>query len=55
MRVDDDFWLYSGGIYTKPEGSCGPTNAVDHSVLVVGYDSTGATPYWKIRNTWGEG
>ncbi len=62
------FWLYSGGILddTKCLAMEGATaaacaSAVDHDVLIVGYDkdaSTG-TDYWIVRNSfgaeWGEG
>ncbi len=38
------------GIFDSP--TC-YNDGVDHSVLVVGYDLSGTTPYWIIRNSWG--
>ena len=43
------FQLYSGGVMDST--SCG-TN-MDHGVLVVGYDASGDSPYWKVKNSWG--
>lgn len=43
------FQLYSGGVMDST--ACG-TN-LDHGVLLVGYSSTGTSPYWKIKNSWG--
>jgi len=43
------FQLYSGGVMDS--ASCG-TN-LDHGVLVVGYDTSGSSPYWKVKNSWG--
>lgn len=48
---------YTGGVYSA---SCsGGYYDLDHCVQLVGYDSTGSEPYWKVRNswasTWGEG
>jgi len=43
------FQLYSGGVMDST--SCG-TN-LDHGVLVVGYDTSGSSPYWKVKNSWG--
>jgi len=38
---------YTGGILKNCPGS------VDHCVQAVGYNSTGAEPYWIVRNSWG--
>ncbi|KAL7577232.1 hypothetical protein ACA910_003559 [Epithemia clementina (nom. ined.)] len=51
---------YDGGILTT-DSSCGcdPDTAtssnpcIDHAIVMVGYDDTGSTPYWIIRNSWG--
>merc|ERR1712113_1295656 len=46
--VDANSWnSYRGGVMT----SCG--NSVDHCVQVVGYGESGASSYWKVRNSWG--
>lgn len=50
---DPDFQFYRGGILTKPEGTC--STSVNHAVLLVGYNSTGDAPYWRIKNSWGIG
>ncbi|PRW45427.1 thiol protease aleurain-like [Chlorella sorokiniana] len=49
FSVQNSFYLYSGGIY--PASSCTGT-AVNHAMLVVGYDFTGPVPYWIVRNSW---
>jgi len=42
---------YSKGILNK---SCSHAyDDADHCVQLVGYDSTGSQPYWKVRNSWG--
>lgn len=44
---------YSSGVFSR---SCsGAWADLDHCVQLVGYDSTGAKPYWKVRNSWGTG
>jgi len=46
--VDANSWnSYRGGVMT----SCG--RSVDHCVQVVGYGESGASSYWKVRNSWG--
>jgi len=43
------FQSYTGGIMTS--AACG-TN-IDHAVVIVGYGTSGSTPYWLVRNSWG--
>ena len=45
------FFSYTGGIMTSASCNSSP-NYLDHAVQVVGYDTTGATPYWIVRNSW---
>jgi C1A family cysteine protease len=41
---------YSGGVLNK---TCSHAyDDADHCTQLVGYDSTGSQPYWKIRNSW---
>lgn len=44
------FQLYSDGVLTD-EG-CG--HDLDHAVLAVGYGVLETTPYWKVKNSWGD-
>ncbi|KAG8592486.1 hypothetical protein GDO81_000522, partial [Engystomops pustulosus] len=48
--VDALSWQdYLGGII-QHHCSSGHSN---HAVLVVGFDRTGNTPYWIVKNSWG--
>lgn len=42
------FQLYSSGIFTGPCGT-----KLDHGVTVVGYNNSGTTHYWIVKNSWG--
>jgi len=44
---------YTGGIINPASGDCSQVQ-LDHAIVIVGYDFTGATPYWIVRNSWGE-
>ena len=49
MTVYADFYDYVGQIYTHQYGE----EKGGHAVLIVGYDTTGSTPYWICKNSWG--
>jgi len=50
--VDASRWSsYKGGVMMATQ--CG--HNTDHCVQLVGYDATGSTPYWIVRNSWGTG
>merc|ERR1712187_999681 len=41
---------YKRGIYSKK--CSGASSKMDHCVQLVGFDKSGPTPYWIIRNSW---
>ena len=46
------FQLYTSGIYDDPNCS---SSGIDHTMLIVGYGmSDDSTPYWILKNSWGE-
>jgi len=45
------FQHYSRGVLNST--SCGTD--LDHCVTLTGYNSTAATPFWEIKNSWGTG
>jgi len=52
LNAGGDFWdNYSGGVL--PNTCSGAARDLDHCVQLVGFDKSGAEPYWKVRNSWG--
>lgn len=53
MYVYDDFFYYSGGIYSRTTGA---TYQGSHAIVIVGYgtDSSGKN-FWIVKNSWGTG
>jgi C1A family cysteine protease len=48
--VDAAQWqFYKSGVMTPSQ--CG--TSLDHCVQIVGYDTSAATPFWNVRNSWG--
>jgi len=43
-----DWQFYSGGIVSD---ACG--TSLDHGVLAAGYGTSGSSPYWYVKNSWG--
>jgi len=41
---------YKRGIFSKK--CSGASSQLDHCVQLVGYDKTGSSPYWIVRNSW---
>jgi len=44
---------YTSGIIDPASGDCSKTE-LDHAILIVGYGTEGAKPFWIVRNSWGE-
>jgi C1A family cysteine protease len=42
--------VYKRGVYSKK--CSGASEDLDHCVQLVGYDKSGTTPYWIVRNSW---
>jgi len=49
--VDAESWQSSPGGLLLPGAGCG--QSLDHCVQAVGYATSGSTPYWIVRNSWG--
>jgi len=43
---------YTSGIIQPTAGECSQVQ-LDHAIVIVGYDFTGAVPFWIVRNSWG--
>ncbi|GMI55305.1 hypothetical protein ScalyP_jg4996 [Parmales sp. scaly parma] len=55
IAVDaSSFNSYQGGVMTADSCHSEP-NFLDHAIQIIGWDTTGDTPYWIVRNSWAEG
>jgi C1A family cysteine protease len=43
--------LYKKGVAAPSKAKCSHSE-LDHAVLIVGFDTAAATPYWIIKNSW---
>jgi len=43
---------YTGGIINPSAGDCSKTS-LDHAIVIVGFGTSGSTPFWIVRNSWG--
>ena len=50
IEVQDDFFQYESGVYTNSH--CG--SSLNHAVLAVAYYTDVETPYFLVKNSWGE-
>jgi len=44
---------YTSGIIKPGPSDCSKTE-LDHAIVIVGFGVDGSTPYWIVRNSWGE-
>jgi len=49
MKVYEDFLSHGTGIYEHVWGNLKGM----HSICIIGYGSSGQTPYWIVKNSWG--
>lgn len=51
VHSPDEWFSYKGGIYSLTNCTS-KFNYLNHAVQLVGYNKSGSTPYWIIRNSW---
>jgi C1A family cysteine protease len=53
VKVPDDWFYYTGGIYEPTVSFSDGVGWANHCVVLVGYNDAGE--YWIVKNSWGEG